>query len=137
MSITHKKVSDLTETRPCLAAGGSADLVQRAIAAIDGRWKLAIIFRLFERPELRFSELDRDIDGVSQKMLTQHLRELEQDGLVLRTVHPEIPPRVDYRLTDAGRDLRHALSALRAFGEEHLAASGAATVSGEERLPAL
>jgi len=67
--------------------------VQRAVAAIEGRWKLAILFRLFERPVLRFSELERDIEDVSQKMLAQHLRELEHDGLILRTVHPEVPPR--------------------------------------------
>ena len=120
MARTHKKVSDPGEDRPCLRAGGSADLVQRALSAIAGRWKLAILLRLFERPVLRFSELERDIDEVSQKMLAQHLRELERDGLVHRTAHPEVPPRVDYRLTDAGRGLHDALAALRAFSETYL-----------------
>lgn len=123
MARTHKKVSASEETRPCLSAGGAADHVQRALAAIEGRWKLAIIFRLFERPVLRFSELERDIEDVSQKMLAQHLRELEHDGLIRRTVHPEVPPRVDYRLTEAGRALDDGLAALRAFGATHLTTS--------------
>lgn len=120
MARTHKKVSPPQKARPCLSAGGAADCVQRALAAIEGRWKLAILFRLFERPVLRFSELERDIEDVSQKMLAQHLRELEHDGLILRTVHPEVPPRVDYRLTKAGRALDEALAALRAFGATYL-----------------
>ena len=121
MSRTHQKVSRSSEAGPCLQPGGAADLVQRAVAAIEGRWKLAILFRLFEHPVLRFSELERDIDEVSQKMLAQHLRELERDGLIGRTVHAEVPPRVDYRLTAAGRGLHDALAALRDFGAEHLA----------------
>lgn len=120
MARTHKKVSEGQDKRPCLSAGGAADLVQRAVAAIEGRWKLAILFRLFERPVLRFSELERDIEDVSQKMLAQHLRELERDGLIRRTVHPEIPPRVDYRLTEAGRALHETLAALRAFSSAYL-----------------
>lgn len=121
MARTHEKVSAPDPSRPCLSAGGAADQVQRALAAIDGRWKLAILFRLFERPVLRFSELERDIEGVSQKMLAQHLRELERDGLVHRTVHPDVPPRVDYRLTGAGLALSGPLAALRTFGAAHLA----------------
>ncbi len=120
MARTYKKVSTMIEARPCLSAGGAADLVQRALAAIEGRWKLAILFRLFERPVLRFSEMERDIEQVSQKMLAQHLRELEHDGLVLRTVHPEVPPRVDYQLTEAGKALDSALAALGAFGAAYL-----------------
>lgn len=121
MTRTHKKVPALVEERACLGPRGAADLTQRAIGAIDGRWKLAILFRLFETPVLRFSDLQRDIGTVSHKMLTQHLRELESDGLVLRTDHGEVPPRVDYRLTSVGLALRPALSALRAFSAEHLA----------------
>lgn len=124
MSRTHQKVSRPAEARPCLLPGGAADLVQRAVAAIEGRWKLEILFRLFEQPVLRFSELERDIGTVSQKMLTQHLRELEQDGLIGRTVHAEVPPRVDYRLTAAGRGLYDVLTALREFGAEHCAPRG-------------
>lgn len=86
----------------CLGPGGSAELVKRAVAALDGRWKLPILFRLFETPTLRFSELQRRLDGVSQKMLTQHLRELEHDGLVVRTDHAEPLPRVDYALNSRG-----------------------------------
>lgn len=86
---------------------------------IDGRWKLSIVSRLSETPVLRFSELERDIADVSQKVLTQNLRELERDGLVSRLVHAEVPPRVDYRLTNAGKALRPALLALLAWGTAH------------------
>ena len=129
MARTHQKVSGPAETRPCLKPDGAADLVQRAVSAIDGRWKLAILFRLFERPVLRFSELERDIGGISQKVLAQHLRELERDGLVCRTVHAVVPPQVDYRLTEAGRALGDPLAALRAFGATHLAARDTADSS--------
>jgi DNA-binding HxlR family transcriptional regulator len=67
---------------------------------------------LFETPILRFSELERAIPGVSQKMLIQQLRELERDGIVARTVHPQVPPKVEYGLTDLGRALCPALQAL-------------------------
>ena len=121
MTRTYPKVRAAAEgNRVCLAPNGAADLVQRAVSAIDGRWKLAIIFRLFERPILRFSELERDIEGVSQKMLTQHLRELESDGLIRRTDHAEAQPRVDYGLTAAGEALRPALNALRDFATKHI-----------------
>lgn len=93
--------------------GGSADLVQRALDVIDGRWKLLIIFRLFETPVLRFSELQRALSGVSHKMLTAHLRALENDGVVQRSVSADIPPHVDYRLTERGRKLGPVLRGMR------------------------
>ncbi len=97
----------------CFGPEGSSSLVQRALKKMGGRWKLSILFRLFASSPLRFSELERSIPGVSQKMLAQHLRELERDGLIARTVHPEVPPRVDYRLTAASEALAPALRALR------------------------
>lgn len=113
MTRTHQKVSRRPEVEnPCLAPGGAADIVQDALGILGGRWKLSIIFQLFKTPVLRFSELERAIEGVSQKMLVQHLRGLEQDGIVNRTVHPEVPPRVDYALTATGQALRPALQAL-------------------------
>ena len=90
----------------------SVNRLEQAMAVLTGRWKRIILFHLFARPLMRFSELERAIPGVSQKMLTQHLRELEHDGLGRRTVHPEVPPRVDYALMDVGRALRPALEAL-------------------------
>jgi DNA-binding HxlR family transcriptional regulator len=88
-------------------------LVQRALQVLDGRWKLEILFRLFETPVLRFSELERAIEGVSQKMLAQRMRELERAGVVCRTVYAEVPPRVDYRLTPSGYALMPVLRTLR------------------------
>lgn len=70
--------------------------------------------------DARFSELRRRVDGISQKMLTQTLRGLERDGLVLRTVYPEVPVRVVYELTDAGRTLLEPLGALQEWAIEHL-----------------
>jgi DNA-binding HxlR family transcriptional regulator len=91
--------------------------VIRAIGMLDGRWKLMILFHLFGGKVLRFSELERAIPGVSQKMLTQQLRQLERDGMVRRIVHAEVPPRVEYELTPWGQALCPALDALLAWAE--------------------
>ena len=87
---------------------------------LQGRWKLAILFHLFGGVDkkcrvMRFSELERAIPAISQKMLIQQLRELERDGIVLRTIYPQIPPRVEYQLTKVGIALRPALRALLAW----------------------
>lgn len=79
---------------------------------LEGRWKMVIIFHLFDRRILRFSELERAIPGVSQKMLIQQLRSLEEDGIVSRKVYPQVPPRVEYELTDWGQAMCPALDAL-------------------------
>lgn len=86
--------------------------VERVLGVIDGRWKLEILFNLFGGRVRRFSELERAIPGVSQKMLAQQLRQLEHDGLVHRTVHQEVPPKVEYALTPWGQSLCPALDAL-------------------------
>lgn len=91
-----------------LAATG----VNEAIAIIGGRWKSEILFALFDKTVLRFSELERAVAGITQKVLTQQLRELEHDGMIVRTVHAAIPPRVEYRLTEAGAAICPALDAL-------------------------
>lgn len=87
---------------------------------IGDRWTVLVVGALADGP-LRYGEISRRVDGVSQKMLTQTLRFLEQDGLVTRTVYPVIPPRVDYELTDAGRSLREPLRALEDWAKEHMA----------------
>jgi len=79
---------------------------------LEGRWKLVILFHLFVQPVMRFSELERAIPAVSQKMLIQQLRDLEKDGIVRRTVHPQVPPKVEYALTAFGQALCPALDAL-------------------------
>jgi DNA-binding HxlR family transcriptional regulator len=91
-----------------MAASG----VEAAFRILEGRWKMIIIFHLFARGVLRFSELERAIPAVSQKMLIQQLRELERDGIVSRTVYPQVPPKVEYDLTAWGKAMCPALDAL-------------------------
>lgn len=86
--------------------------VQAALKVLEGRWKLTILFELFGRRTLRFSELERAIPGITQKMLIQQLRDLEDDGIVTRIVHPVVPPKVEYRLTPGGEELCPALDEL-------------------------
>ncbi|MFD5318290.1 winged helix-turn-helix transcriptional regulator [Streptomyces sp. NPDC127098] len=89
-----------------------ADSLAREIFSdVANKWALLIIEALGQRT-LRFSELRNEVEGVSHKMLTQNLRMLERNGLVERTVHPTVPPRVDYRLTEAGQGLRKTVDAM-------------------------
>lgn len=97
-----------------MAAGG----IESAFRMLEGRWKMVILFQLFGGEVLRFSELERAIPGVSQKMLIQQLRELERDGIVVRTVYPQVPPKVEYRLTEWGLALCPALDALLEWGAQ-------------------
>ena len=88
---------------------------------IGDRWTVLVVGTLAHGPQ-RFSELSRRVSGISQKMLTQTLRGLERDGLVTRTVHAEVPPRVEYQLTQAGHTLIGPLAALDAWAREHMPA---------------
>lgn len=92
---------------------------REALDRIGDRWSVLIIGVLTGGPH-RFSELGRRIGGISQKMLTQTLRGLERDGLVRRTIYPEVPPRVEYELTDLGRTLREPLAALDSWARGHM-----------------
>ena len=113
MARTHKKVGysptgKLEDVTPDMAARG----IEAAFRMLEGRWKMVIIFHLFARGTLRFSELEKVIPGVSQKMLIQQLRELERDGIVNRTVYPQVPPKVEYDLTKWGQTMCPALDSL-------------------------
>lgn len=88
------------------------EAAEKALKLLEGRWKMVIIFRLFAQPVMRFSELERAIPNASQKMLIQQLRELEKDGLVQRILHPQVPPKVEYLLTEVGKALYPALDEL-------------------------
>jgi len=115
MARTHNKVGYTpkgTSYRGPSAATDAAADTEAALKMLEGRWKLVIVFHLFVKPVLRFSELERAIPAVSQKMLIQQLRELERDGIVRRTVHPQVPPKVEYALTRFGNALCPALDAL-------------------------
>lgn len=115
-AITHLKVPVASEERSvCLGPDGAVAQVTRVLQMISGRWKLPILFRLFAEPAMRTSQLLRDMPGISQKMLTQHLRDLEKDGLLEREDFGEQPPRVEYRLTTQGWALMPVLMAMREF----------------------
>lgn len=103
-----------TEMKPRNAADRlvCADRLTDALRCIDGRWKMPLLAYLSGKERMRFSDLQRAIPQASQKMLTQHLRELERDGIVTRSIYPEVPPRVEYRLTDLGKGLRPVFVAL-------------------------
>lgn len=91
---------------------------RQVLDRIGDRWTVLVVGSLDSGPR-RFSELAHDVDGVSQKMLTQTLRALEHDGLVTRTLYPQIPPRVEYELTDLGRSLQDPLRALEKWATDH------------------
>jgi DNA-binding HxlR family transcriptional regulator len=93
---------------PNSAASG----VEQAFKFLEGRWKLVILFHLFGGTMLRFSDLERAIPAISQKMLIQQLRHMESDGIVRRIVHHQVPPKVEYGLTGWGQALCPALDAL-------------------------
>ena len=117
---THFKVPITAEHRDaCLGPDGTSEHVIRVIRMIQGRWKLPILFRLFADPTMRSSEFVRDIPGISQKMLTQHLRELEADRLIERIDFNEKPLRVEYGLSDEGRKLMPVLFEARRFSAGH------------------
>ena len=88
------------------------------LSLIHGRWKIPLIFHLLNGAK-RFSELARALDGVTQKMLTQQLREMERDGLVERKIFPEVPPRVEYSLTPLGASLKPVVDSMCRWGIAH------------------
>ena len=92
--------------------------VATTVSLIGSKWKLLIIRNLLARP-WRFNELKKDLDGISQKVLTDSLRSLENDGLITRAVYPEVPPRVEYSLTELGKSLKPILDSMWAWGEDY------------------
>lgn len=99
---------------PSTAASG----IEEVLRLLEGRWKLIILFHLFGGKVQRFSDFEKLIPGISQKMLAQQLRQLEADGIVSRLVYPQIPPKVEYRLTAWGQALCPALDALLKWAEQ-------------------
>lgn len=90
------------------------------IAVLSGRWKLSILGFLLNGDKLRYSELKRKMVGISERMLINQLKELEKDGLINRISHPEVPPRVEYELSDKGKTLEHILLELSTWGEQYV-----------------
>lgn len=92
--------------------------VATTVSLIGSKWKLLIIRNLMNRP-WRFNELKRDLDGISQKVLTDSLRSMEADGIITRTVFPEVPPRVEYALSELGESLRPIILDMAEWGTKY------------------
>lgn len=92
--------------------------VATTVQLIGSKWKILIIRNLMGRP-WRFSELKKDLDGISQKVLTDSLRSMEEDGIVTRTVYPEVTPRVEYALSELGESMRPIIKAMEIWGTEY------------------
>lgn len=113
MARTYKKVRYSPERKDRgQTPASAAEDVEAALKILEGRWKLLILFHLFGGTLRRFSDLERAIPSISQKMLIQQLRRMEKDGVVRRIVHHQVPPKVEYGLTDWGQALCPALDAL-------------------------
>nr|WP_295105546.1 helix-turn-helix domain-containing protein [uncultured Caulobacter sp.] len=93
--------------------------VEAALGLIDGKWKGVILFHLMSG-RMRFNALARKLGAVTQRMLTKQLRELEADGLIVRTVYAEVPPRVEYSLSTKGKSLEPVICALKAWGDANV-----------------
>lgn len=130
MTRTDQKVWNSPESK-VLTRETAAEGVEQALKLLEGRWKLVILFHLFGGRILRFSDLERAIPAVSQKMLIQQLRQMESDGIVRRIVHHQVPPKVEYGLTEWGQALCPALDALLSWAaqREAMTATGPAAAS--------
>ena|ERR1700674_5187705 len=128
--VEYQQKSSFPGITPEIAASG----VEEALKVLQGRWKLIILFHLFVGETLRPSELERAIPGITQKMLLQQLRDLERDGAVSRLVHPAVPPKVEYRLTPAGKDLCPSLDELLYWAQRWKGQpSGFGSVAGAQK----
>ena len=112
--------------RPSYPAAAEIDpkveaLVNEVIGRVADKWTMIVLEVLTEHGELRFTRIGELAGGISQKMLTQTLRQMERDGLVVRTIHPVIPPKVEYRLTDLGFSLSEAFCGVWTWAEANLA----------------
>ncbi|WP_225032181.1 winged helix-turn-helix transcriptional regulator [Paraburkholderia sp. XV] len=128
MNVTDKAPEDA----PVPRRGGACLKVSQVIGRIGDKWTVMVIILLRQRRH-RFNELKREIDGISQRMLTLTLRNMERDGLVTRTVTPSIPPRVDYELTDVGRSLAEPVKVLGDWAFQNLRHIAAAQASYDAR----
>ncbi len=100
--------------------------IEHTVNLIGHKWKVLILRNLFNNGTQRFSELSKGINGISQKMLTQQLRQLETDGIIFRKIYPEVPPKVEYSLTALGQSLKPILDEMNTWGIEHLKQSNQA-----------
>jgi len=133
---TIRKARRIAETPPPDDCDPKVEaLVNDLIGRVADKWTMIILEVLAAHGELRFTQLSRLVSGVSQKMLTQTLRQMERDGMVTRTVHPVVPPRVEYRLTDLGASLGAAFCGVWIWAEDNLARVQNARVQFDARQP--
>lgn len=121
MAEMHQRSYELPPVSPAVES-----LVRQVIAQVADKWTMLVLEALEEHGTLRFTEVGRLVEGISQKMLTKTLREMERDGLVIRTIHPVIPPHVDYTLTELGRELSAAFCGVWVWAETYHAQVSAA-----------
>lgn len=124
-TLTKKQIAQAKQY--CTGEGDAAEidprveaLVNELIGRVADKWTMLVLEALAAGGEMRFSQIARAVDGISQKMLTQTLRQMERDGLVVRTVHPVIPPHVDYELTKMGLSLGEAFCGVWVWAGKHL-----------------
>lgn len=118
MTLPAADPTPAADAAPGCASSPKAAKVRRAIDSLSGKWKLDILCRLTAGP-VRFTALKRSLPGITQHVLAAQLRELEADGIVLRRAYAQMPPRVEYEMTTAGRELRPVAEALVAWAERH------------------
>ncbi|WP_346887466.1 helix-turn-helix domain-containing protein [Clostridium sp. UBA1056] len=94
--------------------------IEHTVDLIGHKWKVLILRNLMNNGIQRFNELNKGIEGISQKMLTQQLRQMETDGLIRRKIYPEVPPKVEYSLTELGQTLKPVLDVMSHWGTEHI-----------------
>ncbi len=117
MSRSHTDVSEQVSTEACP--------LTEVLDHVAGKWSIGILVAAAQGP-IRFTELERSIEGISRRMLTLNLRRLERDGLLVRTVYPTVPPKVEYTLTPMARELYSCLSGLLDWAQRHRSAISAA-----------
>jgi DNA-binding HxlR family transcriptional regulator len=116
---TKKYVREILMAKRYTPTSAAADL-EAALRLLEGRWKLVILFHLFGGKVMRFSDLERAIPNITQKMLGQQLRTMEADGIVVRTAYPQVPPKVEYHLTPWGQSLCPALDAILKWADRRV-----------------
>lgn len=124
----QKKLSQAKKPDPHVEA-----LVNDVISRVADKWTMLILEVLAEQGKLRFTQLAKQVPGISQKMLTQTLREMEREGLVIRTVYPVVPPKVEYQLTELGLSLGAAFCGVWMWAEENLATIRRARATFDQR----
>ncbi len=108
------------EQEDCLCKNVDVRPFAYAISLVDGKWKMHILFWLWKKETLRYSELKRALGKVTHKMLSNQLKELENDGIIIRKEYPQVPPKVEYSLSEEGKSLMPILSAFCKWGHAHM-----------------